>query len=62
MIDWMLTGSTRQWMSVLSAWVSYRNTTHFAGALFAVVAAEVPPVTPVMDEAMLAVFVETLRT
>jgi hypothetical protein len=65
MIEWMLTGSTGRWMSVLSAWALYRNTTRFAVgfavALFAGVAAEVPPVTPVMDEAMLAVSVETLR-
>jgi hypothetical protein len=62
MIDWMLTKSTGQWMSILSAWVSYRNRTHFAVAIFARVAAEVLPVTPVMDEGMLAVSVKILRT
>ncbi len=62
MIDWMLTGSMGWWMSVLSAWGLYRTMTHFAVALFAGVAAEVPPVTPVIDEARLAVSVETLRT
>ncbi len=62
MIDWMLTGSTGRWMSVLSAWVLHRNTTHFALALFARVATKVPPVTLVMDEATLAVSVEILRT
>jgi hypothetical protein len=49
-------------MSVLSAWASYRNMMCFTVALFAEVAAKVPPITPVMDEAMLVVSVETLRT
>jgi hypothetical protein len=62
MIDWMLTGSTGWWMSLLSDWELYRNTAHFAVALFAGVAAKVPLVTPAMDEAMLAVSVEILRT
>ena len=39
-----------------------RNMTCFAVALFAGVAAKVPPVTPVMDEATLAVSDEILRT
>ncbi len=62
MIDWMLTGSKGQWMSVLSAWLSYRNTMCFVVALFAAIAAKVPPVTPVMDEAILAVSNKILRT
>jgi hypothetical protein len=56
----MLTGSTGQWMSLLSAWALYRNTMRFAVALFAGVAAEVPPVTPAIDEGTLAVSDEML--
>ncbi len=50
----------------MSAWASYRSTTCFAVgftvALLAGVAAKVPPVTPVMDEATLAVSIKTLRS
>ncbi len=41
-------------MSVLSAWASYRKTTHM-GPPFLGEVAEVPPVMPVVDETMLAV-------
>jgi hypothetical protein len=50
----METGNIGWWMSVLSAWASYRKTTHM-GPPFLGEVAEVPPVMPVVDETMLAV-------